>query len=77
MIEKLKISTEMRLWFIGPILMLWGGIFFMNFEVHWLIYIPAIFAIFASITGLCPGMLLIRSLMGLKKEVKDVSPPRE
>jgi hypothetical protein len=68
MVEKLKINTEMRIWFIGPILMLWGGIFFTGFEVvYWLVYIPATFALFAFLTGLCPGMLLIRTLLGVFK----------
>jgi len=62
MFEKLKISLEMRLWFLGPIIMLWGGIYLSGFEsVYWLVYIPAIFAVFTFITGLCPGMLLIRA----------------
>ncbi len=56
----------MRVWFIGPILMLWIGIYFTGFDmVHWLIYVPAFFALFAFLTGLCPGMLLIRSILGL------------
>ncbi|MCH9741011.1 MAG: hypothetical protein K0U38_09265 [Epsilonproteobacteria bacterium] len=64
MIEKFKISTEMRLWFIGPILMLWIGIYLTGFDVvHWLIYVPAIFALFAFLTGLCPGMFLIRNIL--------------
>lgn len=69
MMEKLKISMEMRLWFIGPILMLWSGIYLSGFAtVHWLIYVPAVFALFASLSGLCPGMFLIRSVMTVFKE---------
>lgn len=66
MLEKFKISTEMRLWFIGPIIMLWSGIYLTGFNViHWLIYIPSVMALFAFATGLCPGMFLIRSLLDL------------
>jgi len=66
MLEKFKINTEMRLWFIGPIIMLWSGIYFTGFGVvHWLIYIPAVMALFAFSTGLCPGMFLIRNILGL------------
>ena len=62
--ENFKISNEMRLWFIGPILMLWIGIYFTGFDVvHWLIYIPAVMSVFAFITGLCPGMFLIRNIL--------------
>mgnify|MGYP005644263897 CR=1 FL=1 len=64
----LKISNEMRLWFIGPIIMLWMGIYLTGFDlVHWLIYIPSVFAVFAFVTGLCPGMFLIRNMLKLFK----------
>ena len=64
----MKISTEMRLWMIGPMLMLWIGIYLTGFElVHWLIYVPAVMSVFASTTGLCPGMLLIRTILKIKK----------
>ena len=62
----MKISTEMRLWFIGPMLMLWIGIYFTGFGiVHWLIYIPAVMSVFALVTGLCPGMFLIRNILAV------------
>ncbi len=61
MIELMKISKEMQRWFIGPLLMLWLGIYFTGFEVvNVLIYIPAVMSVFAFVTGLCPGMMLIR-----------------
>ena len=64
----MQISTEMRLWLLGPMLMLWIGIYFTGFElIHWLIYLPAVMSIFASITGLCPGMLFIRTMLKIKK----------
>ena len=64
MLKNLKISNEMRLWFIGPIVMLWIGIYLTGFDVvHWLIYIPAVMSVFAFITGLCPGMFLIRNIL--------------
>jgi hypothetical protein len=67
--DKLKISNEMRLWFIGPILMLWTSIYFTGFGVvYWLIYIPAIMSVFAFITGLCPGMFLIRSILEISSK---------
>ena len=64
----MQISTEMRLWMLGPMLMLWIGIYLTGFElVHWLIYLPAVMSIFASVTRLCPGMLLIRTILKIKK----------
>ena len=62
--KNLKINSEMRLWFIGPILMLWIGIYLTGFDViHWLVYIPAVMSVFAFATGLCPGMFLIRNIL--------------
>ncbi|HIP50699.1 MAG TPA: hypothetical protein EYG94_01310 [Campylobacterales bacterium] len=64
--NKLKISIEMRLWFIGPMLMLWTGIYLTGFDLaHWLLYVPAVMSVFAFVTGLCPGMFLIRSLLAV------------
>lgn len=61
LVDRMKISKEMQRWFIGPMLMLWLGIYFTGFEsTHFLIYIPAVMSVFAFVTGLCPGMLLIR-----------------
>ena len=60
----MDISLEMRLWFIGPMLMLWGGLYLTGFsEVHWLIYVPAVMSVFALISGKCPGMFLIRVIL--------------
>lgn len=56
----LRVDPLMRQWFLGPALMLWIGIYLTGFDVvHWLIYIPAILALFALFTGICPGMLFI------------------
>ncbi len=64
-----KIGSEMRLWFVGPILFLWGGIYFTGFDlVHWLLYIPATLVVFAFVSGRCPGMLLIRYVMKYRGE---------
>jgi len=61
----------MRIWFLGPILMLWIGIYLTGFDVvHWLIYVPSAFALFAFVTGLCPGMFLIRNILGLIQKNK-------
>jgi hypothetical protein len=67
--DRLKISSEMRLWFTGPMLMLWIGIYLTGFSVvHWLIYLPAFMSIFALSTGLCPGMFLIRTILAYVKK---------
>lgn len=56
----MKVDPLMRRWFAGPALMLWLGIYLSGFEnVHWLVYVPATMALFALVTGMCPGMYLI------------------
>ncbi len=67
MFEAMKISKAMRLWLIGPMIMIWAGIYLTGFsQVSPLLYLPAVLSIFASVTGLCPGMMLIRSITGQK-----------
>jgi len=68
----LKVDALTRQWFLGPALMLWLGIYFTGFsEVHWLIYIPATMAVFAFITGICPGRYLICKRQELFKKFKE------
>ena|GEM_PF-509672 len=63
-----KIHPTMRRWFLGPMIMLWIGIYLTGFkESHWLIYIPAVMSIVASTTGYCLGLYLI------KLRTKDLS----
>jgi len=57
---KLKLDPLQRQWFLGPAAMLWVGIYLTGFSVvHWLIYIPATMAVFALVTGICPGQIMI------------------
>lgn len=56
----MKVDALTRRWFVGPALMLWIGIYLTGFDkVHWLIYVPAVMAVFAFATGLCPGRWFI------------------
>ncbi len=44
------------------------GIWLTGFDrVHWVLYLPPAFLLFAAITGICPG-LIIWSKVGLKNE---------
>jgi hypothetical protein len=46
---------------------IWLGIWLTGFgKVHWLLYVPAVFFIFASVTGICPGMIVSNMLFGKK-----------
>ena len=72
MLEKMRIGRTMQLWFAGPVVMLWLGIYLTGFEqVSFLIYLPAVMSLFAFLTGLCPGMMLVRLASG-KMETEKV-----
>jgi len=66
--KKFMISNAMRFFFLGAGLIVWAGIWLTGFEmVHWLLYFPAVFFIFAAITGICPGLIISNLLFGEKK----------
>jgi len=57
--EKYKISRAMRFFFLVTGSVLWVGIWLTGFTtVHWLLYIPAVFFLFAAATAICPGMIV-------------------
>jgi ABC-type polysaccharide/polyol phosphate export permease len=65
MMEKYKISRAMRFFFLVAGSLLWVGIWLTGFTtVHWLLYIPAVFFLFAAATGICPGMIVSNLLFG-------------
>ena len=68
MLREMKISKEMRGWLVGPMIMLWTGIYLTGFDrVSLLLYLPAFLSIFASATGICPGIMLIRRALAKKE----------
>lgn len=65
--EKYKISSAMRFFFIVSASVIWTGIWLTGFgKAHWLLYIPAISFVFAATTGICPGMIFSNMLFGKK-----------
>jgi hypothetical protein len=47
---------------------IWAGIWLTGFDTaHWLLYIPAVFLLFAAITGICPGIMMSNRLFGGKQ----------
>lgn len=59
-----KSSPAARLFFLIVSLTIWLGIWLTGFDVaHWVLYIPAIFLLFAAVTGFCPGMIITRTLL--------------
>ena len=60
-------SNALRLIFFITGLVIWLGIWLTGFNnAHWLLYLPAIFLPFAGITGICPGLIVNRKLLGEK-----------
>ncbi len=56
-------SPAARVFFLIISLTIWLGIWLTGFGIaHWVLYIPAIFLLFAAVTGYCPGMIITRTL---------------
>lgn len=56
-------EPAMRAFFLFAGLVLWAGLWLSGFEnIHWLLYLPATFFLFSSLTGICPGMILFQEL---------------
>ncbi len=61
--KNLLIGKSMRLFFLIAGSLIWLGIYLTGFNVvHWVSYLPAIFFIFAAITGICPGIIFSKML---------------
>jgi len=67
--DKLKIGMPMRFFLLVVASIMVVGIWLTGFKtVHWLLYLPPAFFIFAAVTGICPGMFFSRQLFGKKAE---------
>jgi len=67
--EKYKINHAMRFFFLFAGSLLWAGIWLTGFAtVHWLLYIPAVFFLFAAATGICPGIIFSNLLFGKRSD---------
>ncbi|MGD8784779.1 MAG: hypothetical protein PVG75_10090 [Thioalkalispiraceae bacterium] len=67
MMNDFKIGAPMRFFMIVIAAILIAGIWLTGYKtVHWLLYIPVIFFVFAAVTGICPGMFFSRKLFGKK-----------
>ena len=64
---KYLINKSMRLFTFVTATIIWIGIWLTGFDkVHWLLFIPPSFFYFAAITGICPGLIISRLIMGEK-----------
>ena len=61
--KHLLAPRSMRFFFLVSSMVIWLGIYLSGFSnVHWLLYFPAVFFLFAAISGICPGMIISRML---------------
>ena len=61
------LDSAMRFFFLVMGSIIWLGIFLTGFHaVHWVLYLPAAFFIFAAVTGICPGIIFSNRLFGKK-----------
>jgi hypothetical protein len=64
---KYGVSSAMRLFFFTAGSLIWLGIWLTGFQiVHWFLYLPPAFFYFAAATGICPGLIVYRYILGEK-----------
>lgn len=62
-----KINSPMRFFLLVVAAVMALGIWLTGYKsVHWVLYLPPIFFVFAGVTGICPGMFFSRKLFGKK-----------
>lgn len=67
------IGSSMRLFVFLVGTVIGVGIWLTGFAtVHWLLYLPPVFFYFAAITGICPGFIFSRLILGDKAQNKQI-----
>ena len=61
------VSKAMRFFLLVVNIVLWSGIWLTGFAAaHWLLYLLGVFLVFATVTGICPGLIISNRLFGDK-----------
>ena len=69
--NKYKIGSAMRFFFLFAGSVIWLGIWLTGFSTaHWFLYVPAISFYFAAVTAICPGIIISRSMFPRPGTVK-------
>ncbi len=59
-------SPALRVQFAFIALLIYLGIYLSGYaNIHWFLYVPVVALIFAAVTGICPGLKILRGV-GLK-----------
>lgn len=67
--DNFKAPPAIRFFFLGSSCVIWLGIYLTGFSnVHWLLYVPPSFFVFAAITGICPGLIMSNRLFAKKRD---------
>ena len=57
----------MRIWFLVFAMIIVVGIYLTGFgNVHWFMYVPLVILVFAAVTGICPGQIGLKKMLGDK-----------
>lgn len=63
--EQMKIGKSMRIFVLVVGVLIWLGIWHTGFDkASWILYLPAVFFLFAAATGICPGIFFSRLIAG-------------
>lgn len=55
--------SAQRMLFLFMAVLISLGIWLTGFDkVHWLLYVPPVFLLFAAVTGICPGLIIFKKL---------------
>jgi hypothetical protein len=69
-IQKVEAPIRFFLFFLSAVL--WTGIWHTGFSVaSWILYLPAVFLLFAALTGICPGIMFSNLLFKNKSSSND------
>jgi len=61
--NKFKIGMPIRAFLFIASSLIFAGIWLTGFNIaHWLLYLPAIFFMFAAISGICPGIIFMKKV---------------
>jgi len=64
-----KVGSPIRFFLLFLSSVIWIGIWHTGFEVvSWILYIPAVFLLFAALTGICPGIMFSKMLFKDKSD---------
>ena len=60
-----KASKAMRFFFFNAAVIVLIGIWLTGFDqVHWFLYVMPAFFLFASVAGICPGLIMAQKILG-------------